>query len=104
MKIVSIIGVGLIGGSFALYIKALFNEVLIQGIDHNTKHISQALSLDIIQKEGTLESISQSDLIVLAVPVNVTLEILPTVLDKLSPKGIVVDMGSTKAAICQAVD
>ncbi len=104
MKNVSIIGVGLIGGSFALNLKALYNEVLIQGIDHNTKHISQALSLDIIQKEGTLESISQSDLIVLAVPVNVTLEILPTVLDKLSPKGIVIDMGSTKAAICQAVD
>lgn len=104
MKNVSIIGVGLIGGSFALNLKALYNEVLIQGIDHNTKHISQALSLDIIQKEGTLESISQSDLIVLAVPVNVTLEVLPTVLDKLSPKGIVIDMGSTKAAICQAVD
>ena len=78
MKNVSIIGVGLIGGSFALNLKALYNKVLVQGIDHNTKHISQALSLDIIQKEGTLESISQSDLIVLAVPVNVTLEILQT--------------------------
>ena len=46
MKNVSIIGVGLIGGSFALNLKALYNEVLIQGIDHNTKHISQALALD----------------------------------------------------------
>ena len=78
MKNVSIIGVGLIGGSFALNLKALYNEVLIQGIDHNAKHISQALSMDIIQKEGTLESISQSDLIVLAVPVNCLLYTSPS--------------------------
>ena len=88
MKNISMIGVGLIGGSFALNLKALYNEALIQGIDHNTKHISQALALGIIQKEGTMESISESDLIVLAVPVNATLEILPNVLDKLSPEAV----------------
>ena len=86
MKNISILGVGLIGGSFALNLKALYNEVFIQGIDHNAKHISQALSLGIIQKEGTMESISQSDLIVLALPVNAILKILPTVLDKISSK------------------
>jgi prephenate dehydrogenase len=104
MKNISIIGVGLIGGSFALNLRALYKDAFIQGIDQNDTHITAAINLGLIDEKGDLESVSQSDLVVLAVPVNAALKLLPTVLDRLSPKALVMDMGSTKSSICEAVD
>ena len=104
MKNISIIGIGLIGGSFALNLRALYKDALIQGIDQNETHITQAINLGLIDEKGGLESVSQSDLVVLAVPVNAALKLLPTVLDRLSSKALVMDMGSTKSSICEAVD
>lgn len=104
MKNISIIGVGLIGGSFALNLRALYKDAFIQGIDQNDAHIAEAIDLGLIDKKGNLESIGQSDLVVLAIPVNATLKLLPNILDRLSPKALAVDMGSTKSNICQAVD
>ena len=104
MKNIIIIGVGLVGGSFALNLRALYKDALIKGIDHNETHITEAINLGLIDEEGGLESIIQSDLVVLATPVNATLKLLPNVLDRLSPKALVVDMGSTKSSICQAVE
>ena len=104
MKNISIIGVGLIGGSFALNLRALYKDAFVQGIDQNDAHIAEAIDLGLIDKKGNLESIGQSDLVVLAVPVNAALKLLPTVLDRLSPKALVMDMGSTKSSICEAVD
>ena len=104
MKNICIIGVGLIGGSFALNLKAIFNDVVILGIDSSKSHISEALDLGIIDKEGSYESIIKSDLVVIATPVNVTLELLPTILNRISSKALVIDMGSTKADICTLVD
>lgn len=104
MKNISIIGVGLIGGSFALNLRALYKDAFIQGIDQNDAHIAEAIDLGLIDKKGNLESIGQSDLVVLATPVNAALKLLPNILDRLSPKALAVDMGSTKSNICQAVD
>ena len=104
MKNISIIGVGLIGGSFALNLRALYKDAFIQGIDQNDAHIAEAIDLGLIEKKGNLDSISQSDLVVLATPVNAALKLLPNILDRLSPKALAVDMGSTKSNICQAVD
>lgn len=104
MKNISIIGVGLIGGSFALNLRALYKDAFIQGIDQNDAHIAEAIDLGLIDKKGNLESIGQSDLVVLATPVNAALKLLPNILDRLSPKALAVDMGSTKSIICQAVD
>jgi prephenate dehydrogenase len=104
MKNVYIIGTGLIGGSFALNLKAINPDVIIHGIDNNNEHLSEALELGLIHQKATLKHIVNADLVVLAIPVNATLELLPTVLDLLPSQGIVIDMGSTKAAICQAVD
>lgn len=104
MKNISIIGVGLIGGSFALNLRALYKDAFIQGIDQNNAHIAEAIDLGLIDKKGNLESIGQSDLVVLATPVNATLKLLPNILDRLYPKALAVDMGSTKSSICQVVD
>jgi prephenate dehydrogenase len=103
MKQVSIIGIGLIGGSFALDLKHYIPEVQITGIDQNKIHLTEAMKLGIIDQTGDLKSLENEDLVVLAIPVNAALEVLPQVLNFISDKAVVIDMGSTKEAICKAV-
>jgi len=103
MKQVSIIGIGLIGGSFALDLKHYIPEVQITGIDQNKTHLTEAVKLGIIDQIGDLKSLENADLVVLAIPVNAALEVLPQVLNFISDKAVVIDMGSTKEAICKAV-
>ena len=104
MKNVYVIGIGLIGGSFALDLKALKPEVVVYGIDHNEAHLTTAIELGLIDKKAMLNDIKNADLVILAIPVNATLKLLPTLLDLVPKHGIVVDMGSTKEAICKVVD
>ena len=103
MKQVSIIGVGLIGGSFALDLKHFIPEVHITGIDQNETHLTEAISLGIVDQIGSMNSLKTADLVVLAIPVNAALKILTQVLNLISDQAVVIDMGSTKEAICKAV-
>jgi prephenate dehydrogenase len=103
MKI-SIIGTGLIGGSMALKLKQKGIADFIYGIDQNRKHLDEALDLKIIDAEADLESgIKNADLIILAVPVDSAKIVLPNVLDVMSDHQTVMDVGSTKAGIVNAV-
>lgn len=103
MKI-SIIGVGLIGGSMALKLREKNIASFIYGIDNNTQHISDALELKIIDAGVDLEhGIKNSDLIILAIPVDAARKLLPSVLDLVSDQQTVMDAGSTKAGIVHAV-
>ncbi|BFO66893.1 prephenate dehydrogenase [Chryseobacterium sp. KCF3-3] len=103
MKI-SIIGVGLIGGSMALKLREKNITSFIYGIDNNTQHISDALDLKIIDAGVDLEhGIKNSDLIILAIPVDAARKLLPTVLDLVTDQQTVMDAGSTKAGIVNAV-
>ncbi|KYH08163.1 prephenate dehydrogenase [Chryseobacterium cucumeris] len=103
MKI-SIIGVGLIGGSMALKLREKNLASFIYGIDNNTQHISDALQLKIIDAGVDLEhGIKNSDLIILAIPVDAARKLLPSVLDLVSDQQTVMDAGSTKAGIVHAV-
>ncbi len=103
MKI-SIIGVGLIGGSMALKLREKNLASFIYGIDNNTQHISDALDLKIIDAGVDLEhGIKNSDLIILAIPVDAARKLLPSVLDLVSDQQTVMDAGSTKAGIVNAV-
>lgn len=103
MKI-SIIGVGLIGGSMALKLRQKNIASFIYGIDHNKQHISDALELKIIDAEADLEQgVKYADLIILAIPVDAARKLLPNVLDLISDHQTVMDAGSTKAGIVGAV-
>jgi len=103
MKI-SIIGVGLIGGSIALKLRQKGIADLIYGIDNNNEHLNQALDLKIIDAKVDLEyGIKNSDLIIIAIPVDAARKILPGVLDLISDNQTVMDAGSTKAGIVAAV-
>jgi prephenate dehydrogenase len=101
---VLIIGLGLIGGSLALDIKKAFPEAKISGIDANEKHVEEALLLGVIQHAATIDDVPHADWVIIAIPVNHIATVLPQVLDKVKEDAIVFDAGSTKAAICKAVE
>jgi prephenate dehydrogenase len=103
MKNIYIIGVGLIGGSFALNLKKLNPEAVIYGIDNNAEHLGEALSLNIIDIKAKIEDVENADLVVLAIPVDSSVIELPRILDKISDSALVIDVGSTKLDICKAV-
>jgi prephenate dehydrogenase len=103
MKNIYIIGIGLIGGSFALNIKKLYPDVVIYGIDNNPAHLNEALSLNIINKKANVEDIEKAEVVILAIPVDTSVTELPKILDRVSDDTLVLDVGSTKSDICKAV-
>lgn len=98
-KSISIIGIGLIGGSLALQLneKGLASKLI--GVDTNEDHQKKALELGLVDEIMNLgDAIKNSEVIVLAIPVDSIVKILPEILDKIE-KQIVVDLGSTKAEL-----
>lgn len=104
MKNIYIIGVGLIGGSFALDFKNLDKNLRVFGIDTNPNHLQEALDLGVIDEKATMEDLNHADLVVLAIPVDKTLEILPEILNKVNDNTVVFDAGSTKFDVCKLVE
>ncbi|WMI64027.1 prephenate dehydrogenase [Aestuariibaculum sp. YM273] len=104
MKNIYVIGVGLIGGSLAIDIKKNNPEAVIHGIGRNENTLDEALALKLIDKKATLEDLEQADLVIVSIPVDATVKLLPKVLDNISDNGLVVDVGSTKLDICKVVE
>ena len=98
-----VIGIGLIGGSMVLDIKSLYPTATIFGIDTNENHVAEAIELGVVDKGAALEEIANADLVIVSVPVDVCLSLLPRVLDFIGEETIVFDVGSTKSPICEAV-
>ncbi len=102
---ICIIGLGLLGGSTALGLKASSRRYRIVGVDVNRDHAAQALSIGIANKILPLEEgVQQAEVVILATPVNVIITLLPEVLDMIPEKTVVIDLGSTKELICRQVD
>jgi len=104
MKNIYAIGVGLIGGSLAIDIKKNNPEVVIHGISRKAATLDAALSLNLIDKKATLDDLVNADLVIVSIPVDATVKLLPTILDKIPETALVVDAGSTKVDICKAVE
>ena len=98
-----IIGIGLIGGSFALEIKKIFPDSNIIGIDNSKENLDQAINLGIIDAIASIDDITTPFMILLAIPVKSIINILPNILDKSTQDTIVIDFGSTKNSICKSV-
>jgi len=100
---ITIVGVGLIGGSLALDLRKRKFADRIIGVDNSLQHQNIAKLCGIIDEVETLEdAIDQSDLILLCTPVNVNCKLLPVVLDRIARTGkVVADMGSTKGSIAE---
>ena len=100
---VVVIGLGLIGGSFALSLKKKGIASRIVGVDRNEKHAEQAKILELVDDIGGFSSVREADLIVLAIPVDASAMLLGTILNDVKPSAVVIDLGSTKKEITQAV-
>ena len=98
-----VVGIGLIGGSMVLDFKALYPEATIYGVDSNESHLNEALALGVVDKTAPLEAIADADVVIVSVPVDVCLTLLPRILDLVGEQTIVFDVGSTKNPICEAV-
>jgi prephenate dehydrogenase len=77
---------------------------VIVGIDSNENHLNEALSLGLVHQKGEFDDGFDGDFVILAVPVDVALVLLPKILDIISENTIVIDVGSTKKPICDTVE
>ena len=98
-----IIGLGLMGGSFALDFKSIYPKSKIFGFDKSKKNENRALELGLIDELITLEQLSKVDVVLVAIPVDKSLEELPKILNSVNNDTLVFDVGSTKLPICEAL-
>jgi prephenate dehydrogenase len=102
MKKIHIIGLGLLGGSFALALKKAKPEIKFTGYDSNSQNQEDAIALGIID-EAKEKPDMDTDVIVLATPANTLADLLAKTLDEIGPNTLVMDFGSTKEALCRSV-
>lgn len=98
------IGIGLIGGSFTLEIKKNYPDAVVYGISRKDATLNKALELGLIDKKATLDDLKIADVVIISIPVDATVKLLPTVLDKINDNTLVFDAGSTKESICKVVE
>lgn len=101
--IITIVGIGLIGGSLAITLKENGFASRIIGVDVSQENLDKAIRRRLIDEEKTLpEAIAASDLIILSTPVDAMLHLLPEILNQVD-RQVVIDVGSTKATLLEAV-
>ncbi|MFV0344849.1 MAG: prephenate dehydrogenase [Bacteroidales bacterium] len=102
--IVTIVGLGLIGCSLAKDIRNTMRISHLIGVDVNDKHCKMAEELKIVDQIMSLENaLTEADLVIVSTPVDVTMKILPSILDFVDANTTVMDVGSTKSEICKAL-
>jgi prephenate dehydrogenase len=101
---VTVVGVGLIGGSLMVDLRKRGFANKIIGVDTNINHQNIALLCGLVDENDTLQNaVEKSDLIILSTPVNSNCSMLPGILDMIAGTSkVVTDMGSTKASIANA--
>ena len=100
---IAIIGLGLMGGSFALDVKSVISNSIIYGIDSSDLNLSNALELGLIDQAISYGDLFKMDLVLIAIPVSHSLTVTPMVLDKINDDALVFDVGSTKETICEVI-
>ena len=100
----TIIGLGLIGGSMAKDLrKSKFATELI-GVDINETHAKKAIEIGLVDRTESLDkAIKNTDIVIIAIPVDKELLLLSKILDGISENTTVIDLGSTKKVIVDSV-
>ena len=102
-KNIAIIGTGLIGGSLAIRLHEMKLSSKLIGVDSNPDNAKIALEKELVDEILPLdEAIAIADVIILAIPMDGMLSLLPSLLNKVSHQ-IVMDMGSTKQQVIELV-
>jgi prephenate dehydrogenase len=101
---ITVVGVGLIGGSMALGLKDLGIVEKVIGVGRKTGSLEKAMQLQIIDAAMSLEeAVKEADVIYIAIPVDATVDLVLQVMDLVHENQVVIDAGSTKFALCNAV-
>src|SRR4051812_10474664 len=98
-KKIAIVGIGLIGGSLAIQLHEKKLSSRLIGVDANPDHAKQAMEMELVDEIMPLdEAIAASDAVILAIPVDKLVELLPKILDRVTNQ-VVIDLGSTKSQL-----
>lgn len=101
---VAVVGLGLIGGSFALALKDKNIASSVVGVEANAANAQTALRLGLVEAVLPLnEAIDGADLVALAVPVDAIPQLAIKALNRSTENQIVIDMGSTKEELCEII-
>ena len=85
-------------------IKRLNPKATIYGIDNNASHLEEAMELDLIDYISNYDDLHSADMVIVGIPVNTMLLEVPRILDYVNDDCVVLDAGSTKAALCKSLD
>lgn len=101
---VTVIGLGLIGGSFAMSLRdnGIADEII--GVDSSAANAAKALELGLVDRVVPFDEAGEDvDLVVLAAPVNVIPSLAVKLLNKVKPGQVIMDMGSTKVELAEMI-
>jgi prephenate dehydrogenase len=105
-KRLSILGVGLLGGSIGLAIRSITSTCKIIGYGHRRESLEQARQFGAIDEIALTPAaaVDGADLVVLCTPVGIFARLMKEISPALATGAIVTDVGSTKRSIVQAAE
>jgi prephenate dehydrogenase len=102
---ICIVGLGLLGGSLSLGLKSVYSDIFIRGVETSEENARKALELGIADQVVSFETgVRNSELVILATPVDIMTKQIVEALDLLQENAILTDLGSTKEKLCKAAD
>jgi len=106
IKNITVIGLGLIGGSLAISLKNIKNDFIITGFDNDPETVNIALYRNIIDKASYnyKDSVKDADIIIIATPVRLIVDIVIEIKDYLKKNVIITDVGSAKTNIVEKIN
>ena len=103
VPVLAVVGVGLIGGSFAAALRESGSVGQVLGVGRDPASLARAQTLGLIDEVVSLdEAARRADLIFLATPVGATEGLLSSMLPQLRPEALITDAGSTKLNVVAA--
>ena len=103
MMKIGIIGIGLMGGSFALDFRSKNKNSKIYGLDNDQKTLDYSIKNKIVDELLSDENCRNLDFLIISVPVHYISNIVKKYLNHISKNTLVIDLGSTKKSICDSL-
>lgn len=102
----SILGVGLLGGSIGLAVKSILKRCVVTGYGHRRETLDAATAVGAIDEvyESPEAAVRGADLVILCTPVSAFPSLLRQIASSLNEGAIVTDVGSTKATVAEAAE
>ncbi len=102
----TILGVGLLGGSIGLAVRSAAPDCRIVGFGHRQASLDRALEIGAIDRAdlNPTSAVAGSDLVILCTPVGLFGQILTQISSALSPGALITDVGSTKRSIVRLAE